>query len=142
MLMKKQFAIAGLFSLLSLAAAASDDRGPGGNDIRVQEFVFKGSVGAWKHDNTYPVFWIRRWKQGHAILVAERFKCGTERASQPRAKLDGQQLAVWIDLEAKPWPYGQCEYRSLFMIDNLSEHISPIIINGVYGVPQPGWPDH
>jgi hypothetical protein len=134
-------AISSLLLLISASAAASDDPGPGGRDILVQEYSFQGSVGPWKRDNTYPAFWVRRWKHGYEVLVAERFKCGTEKTSRARAKLDGQQLAIWADLTAKPWDRGQCEYRSSFKIDNLPKQVSPIIINGVYGIPQQGWPE-
>jgi len=140
-LMTNNIAISSLLLLIAASVSAADDPGPGGQDILVQEFSFVGSLGPWKRDNTYPIFWARPWKHGYEVLVAERFKCGTQKSSRPRAKLDGQQLALWVDLTARPWDRGHCEYRSSFKIDNLPKHFSPVIINGVYGIPQQGWPE-
>ena len=139
--MTNKVAISSLLLLIAASAAASDDPGPGGQNIPVQEFSFTGSAGPWKRDSTYPIFWARPWKRGYEVLVAERFKCGTEESSPPRAKLDEQQLALWVDLTAKPWGRGYCEYRSSFKIDNLPKHVSPVIVNGVYGIAQQGWPE-
>ena len=137
--MKCRAAIAILLLLLVAPALASDDPGPGGLDVHVNSFRVLGSVGAWRYSSPSPRFWVRRWRNGHEVLVAARAKCGADRATRPRAKLDGHQLALFADFSAKPWDRGACEYRVAFKVDHLPKSISPLLFNSESGPRQLGW---